>query len=340
MTEETPPPTKTYLEKIQDSPHVMGLMTFIATRKKTFITFIFALLMLYVSFIQAPNDFPTKVVFTVDDGATLSEVVDKLEYQNIIRSSTALKGLVTILGNAQNVFSGDYFFKSKKNVFQVAHIITTGSFDLTPVKITVAEGATIDDMAIIFGTRLPSFDRELFLEKAKVKEGFLFPDTYKFLPNAEAEEVIEKLENTFRERILGIEAEVNAFGKPVEDVVIMASILEKEARTTESRRIIAGILWKRLSIGMPLQVDAVFGYILGKGTFQLTLDDLKIDSPYNTYKYKGLPVGPIASPGLDSLKSAVTPIETDYFFYLSDLEGEMHYSETFEQHKANKRRYF
>ena len=119
----------------------------------------------------------------------------------------------------------------------------------------------------------------------------------------------------------------------------MASLLEKEARTTESRRIIAGILWKRLEIGMLLQVDAVFGYIINKGSLQLTLEDLSIDSPYNTYRYKGLPIGPIANPGLDSLQAATMPILTDYLFYLSDKEGTMHYSETFEEHKRKKRLY-
>jgi UPF0755 protein len=119
----------------------------------------------------------------------------------------------------------------------------------------------------------------------------------------------------------------------------MASILEAEARTTETRKIISGILWKRMEIGMPLQVDAPFQYIIGKNTFQLTTNDLKFDSPYNTYKYKGLPPGPIGNPGLDAISATVNPIKTNYLYYLSDVRGNMHYAKTFAEHVINKEKY-
>lgn len=308
--------------------------------EKILVFIIVVFFIVYATLIQAPSNFPVEGDFAVAEGTTLSEIADRLESKHIIRSSFLLKNTVMLLGGSQNVFAGDYFFKKKKNVFQVARIITTGSFDVTPVNITIPEGATVNEMAVIFKKRLPSFDEKLFIEKALAKEGFLFPDTYSFFPNTEVSQIIQTLEKTFKKRITEIRPDILRFGKPIGDIVIMASLLEKEARTTESRRIIAGILWKRIEIDMLLQVDAVFVYIIGKGTFQLSLDDLSIDSPYNTYKYKGLPIGPIANPGLDSLRAAVTPIESDYLFYLSDLEGKMHYSETFEEHKANKRRYF
>jgi UPF0755 protein len=119
----------------------------------------------------------------------------------------------------------------------------------------------------------------------------------------------------------------------------MASIIEKEARTMEARQIIAGILWKRISIGMPLQVDVSFKYINGKVTEDLTLADLKIDSPYNSYLYKGLPPTPIANPGLDSIKATIKPIKTDYLYFLSDKNGGMHYAKDYAEHLHNKELY-
>ena len=119
----------------------------------------------------------------------------------------------------------------------------------------------------------------------------------------------------------------------------MASIIEKEARTMETRQIIAGILWKRLELGMPLQVDVSFKYINGKTTKNLTLADLKIDSPYNSYLYKGLPPTPISNPGLDAIKAAISPTKTDYLYFLSDRKGLMHYAKTYQQHLQNKELY-
>ena len=119
----------------------------------------------------------------------------------------------------------------------------------------------------------------------------------------------------------------------------MASLLEEEARTTRSRQIISGILWKRIERGMRLQVDAVFPYILGKNTFELTLDDLAVDSPYNTYRYAGLPLGPISNPGLDSLRAALHPVQTPYLYYLSDKNGVFHWSRTYEEHLKKKKLY-
>ena len=124
---------------------------------------------------------------------------------------------------------------------------------------------------------------------------------------------------------------------PTRDVIIMASMLEKEARQLETRRVIAGILWKRLERGMPLQVDAVFGYILDRDTFSPSLNDLSINSPYNTYTHTGLPPGPIGNPGLESLDAALHPVETPYWYYLTGADGTMHYARTFAEHVANRK---
>ena len=119
----------------------------------------------------------------------------------------------------------------------------------------------------------------------------------------------------------------------------MASLLEEEARQTPTRRTVAGILWKRLDLGMPLQVDATLRYLLGKSSHELTREDLEYDSPYNTYKDAGLPPGPISNPGLDAILAALRPVETAYLYFLTDSEGNIHYARTFEEHVANKAMY-
>jgi UPF0755 protein len=159
------------------------------------------------------------------------------------------------------------------------------------------------------------------------------------MPGDGVDAILSVFSNSFHTHVSKIQSQITAFGKPVPEVLTMASLLEKEAADTQSRRTIAGILWKRIQSGMPLQVDAVFPYILGKNSYELTREDLKVDSPYNTYKYTGLPVGPIANPSLDSILAAVTPIKTNYVFYLSDRQGNFHFATTYEQHLANKKKY-
>lgn len=119
----------------------------------------------------------------------------------------------------------------------------------------------------------------------------------------------------------------------------MASLIEREAKTDEDRKTIAGILWNRIDLKMPLQVDAVFGYIKGIDTYHPTSEDLSIESPYNTYLHAGLPPTPISNPGLESLHAAATPTKTDYLYYLTGKDGVMHYAKTFEEHKANRAKY-
>jgi UPF0755 protein len=152
-------------------------------------------------------------------------------------------------------------------------------------------------------------------------------------------EVIELLHNTYERKIKDLRPKIAAFGKTEKEVVAMASILEGEARQMNTRRTVAGILWRRIRIDMPLQVDTSFIYINGKTSAELTLEDLKIDSPYNTYVYRGLPPTPISNPGLASIEAAITPISTPYLYFLTDPEGVMHYATTLKEHAFNKNKY-
>jgi UPF0755 protein len=293
----------------------------------------------YIAIFRAPSAFPKESTITIEKGSTLSGVADQLKKQGIVRSSLWLRNLAILLNGEDGVLSGDYFFDKPESVLSVARRITSGDFDLSLIEVVIPEGATSYEIGRILENKSDSFDKEEFAVLVAGKEGYLFPDTYLFLPNVEAKEVARELNNNFFEKIAEIDQDIRDSGMPIDDVIKMASILEKEARTTQTRRTISGILWERMRIGMPLQVDAVFVYANGKNSFTLTTDDLRDDHPYNTYTNKGLPPTPIANPGLDSIRAAIDPIESDYLFFLSDMSGNMHYSATFKEHVRKKNIY-
>lgn len=294
---------------------------------------------LYLAEIRPPDNFPINELIAISEGASLSDAGTTLEKNAVVRSARALRILVALMGRERDIRAGDYLFKEPKDLFSVARAISIGAFGLEPMRIRIPEGATTREMALIFSGRLLRFNKNTFLEKALPMEGFLFPDTYFFLPNATEDLVVRTMRQNFNTQIAAIADKIQAFGKPLKEVVIMASLLEREARKAEDRRKIAGVLWNRLNRGMLLQVDAAFLYTIGKGTYQLTTKDLQSDSPYNTYRYKGLPPGPIGSPSLNSLESAVAPAKHNYLFYLADRSGVTHYSVTYAEHLRKKSRY-
>jgi UPF0755 protein len=133
--------------------------------------------------------------------------------------------------------------------------------------------------------------------------------------------------------------EISKSKRSLKEIIIMASLIEKEARGEEDRFIISGILWKRIEKGIPLQVDAPFLYILGKESSELTISDLSTNSPFNTYRYKGLPPAPIGNPGLESIKASLRPTTSPYLYYLHDKNGNIYYAKTYDEHKQNIKKY-
>lgn len=301
--------------------------------------FLIAVSLFYAVAFQAPNDFPNGVIVEIEKGASAREVAEVLAKNNIVVSPFWFTSIVVLFVGEERVIAGSYFFAEPRSAFYVAWRLARGKYELDPMRVLVVEGATVADIANILEKRLYRFDAAAFRALAEGKEGYLFPDTYYISPVAKSEEVLTLMTDTFLRRIEPLRDDIERFGKPLHDVITMASLLEKEARTRETRRTIAGILWKRLERGMRLQVDATFLYINGKNTFQLSQDDLAIDSPYNTYRNQGLPIGPIANPGLASIEAAITPIATPYLYYLADKRGVTHYSATFAEHVAKKNLY-
>jgi UPF0755 protein len=293
----------------------------------------------YIVVARPPANFPTTHLITIEEGATLKEIATDFQARGVVRSGALLKFIVLVSGGQKLVHAGDYAFKWPRNVFTIARAIETGAYGLQPLRFRVVEGATVTDMAELFAPQLERFDAIRFLSVGKPMEGFLYPDTYNFLPNTTDKMVIETLHDRFEQKIAEITPPIASSTHSLKDIVTMASILEREAHDTADRRMIAGILWKRISIGMPLQVDAAFLYTTGKNTFQLTTADLQKDSPYNTYTNKGLPPGPIGNPSLDSIEAALKPTKSAYLYYLADKNNVTHYAKTYEEHLQNKAKY-
>lgn len=288
---------------------------------------------------QPPTFFPIKTIISIPEGTTLSQVGDLLEEEQVVRNALAFRLYVSFVENDAKILAGDYYFNDRLTLPETAQRFIHGDFGLEPIRVTIPEGATTYQMAEIFDKTFEKFSSGEFLMLAEEKEGYLFPDTYFFPPNVTTAKILTTMESTFYERIRTLESKIANFGRPVHEVITMASLLEKEARDYEERRAIAGVLWERLSIDMPLQVDAVFGYIQKTGTFSPKFSDLEVDSLYNTYKNPGLPPGPIGSPSLDAIDAAVSPIETEALFYLHGRDGVLRLAQTYDQHLRNRRSY-
>lgn len=286
-----------------------------------------------------PSGFSPGSIVRIREGASVPEISTMLADANVIAHPVALRILLRILGKSDTVQSGVYQFKEPQDVFAVAYRITAGDYGLPPTRVTFTEGTTVREMAIRIAQAFPDMPIDEFHSLAEPQEGYLFPDTYFFLSSVDAKMIVAAMRKNFDVKMAPLLGDIQASGHSLSDTVVMASLVEKEARTSEVRRVVAGILWSRLRLGMPLQVDAVFGYIFGKDTYSPSFADLKADSPYNTYTHTGLPPGPICNPGLDALSATIHPAQTDYLYYLTDKDGLMHYATTYAGHQANRRKY-
>lgn len=294
---------------------------------------------LFYFYLSPPRDFPTGKVITIKNGTLFGATAVQFENENLVRSKNMLKLCVAMSGGDKRIGAGEYIFKEPIGTCALALRLIKGITGIPLFRATVTEGMSNQNIANVLAPNLPDFDPKLFVENAHIYEGYLFPDTYFLAMNATAQVVETTMRNNFDKKITPLKSIIELSGRSLKDVVIMASILEKEARTPEDQALVSGILWKRIKIGMPLQVDATFSYLLGKKSSELTSSDLAIKSGYNTYKNKGLPVGPIGNPGLLAIEAALNPKESPYFYYLSDKQDIIHYAKTFEEHKANKAKY-
>ncbi len=248
------------------------------------------------------------VIFRVEKGATARETSEKLYKSSVIESPKFYRAIILILGQGDNIKSGVYEFQKPSSLARVIYRTVKGDYGFVPIKVTIPEGYTAKDILnLLQKESFFSFNPKKFIETALAYEGKLYPDTYFVSPASSEEEIVKTFAENFD----------NQAGRVEKDILIMASVLEKEVRTLEEKKMVAGILWKRLKDNMRLQVDA---------------------AP-ETYDREGLPEKPISNPGLESIEAAKNPRESSYWFYLSGRDGTTHYAETFEEHKKNKAKY-
>ncbi|ALM09708.1 MAG: UPF0755 protein [Candidatus Peribacter riflensis] len=295
----------------------------------------------------------------VESGMSVAQVGSLLHEKGVIRSVRAFKVYVKLHAAEAGLQAGSFIFRPDMSVDEIVEVLRSGKSE--EVALTIPEGWTVTDIdallasqglaesgAVLDCIKRCDFSTFDFLPNVSggaprggTLEGYLFPETYfvsevEFVPKF----FLERLLGTFRARVVNdLMAEITASGHSLHEIVTMASLIEAETRTDTERPIVAGILWKRLEAGMPLGVDATVRYITEKPTEPITQSDLEVKSPYNTRKFKGLPPGPIESPGMTSILAALKPQESPYWFYLHDSKGLIHYASTNDEHNENKRRY-
>lgn len=276
----------------------------------------------------------TAVDFVVEFGQGVEEIAQALESAGLVRSGALFQLYVSFSDISSKLQAGEYQISQNLNAKEVAELLQHGTFE---ERITFIEGWRREEMAneiSNFKFQISNLNADEFLRETEGLEGYLFPDTYFVSTETTAEDLVKMMRENFDKKV----------GQS--EVVIMASIVGREGAAAEDKPLVAGVLFNRLRNDWPLQVDATVQYALGyqgdaDGWWKknLTLEDLEIDSPYNTYKNPGLPPAPICNPGLDSIEAARNPAETNYWYYVSDAQGQMHFAETIEEHNLNVAKY-
>lgn len=286
---------------------------------------------------RPPKAFPTQTPIVIPSGSGARAIGKTLESMNVIRSYRLFMILLSISGNESRLVSGEYVFSQPLSTHQIIDLIVSGRYGAGQTKVTIPEGLSNREIADIIADKLPDFDTRAFLDAARPYEGYLFPDTYLLFRSTTPIELVNQMRQLFYTQIsaAGIDSDTTDFTR----TVVIASLLEDEATSTTDAHIIAGIIENRLRRDMPLQIDATVGYLTGKPSLQLTHTDLQIDSPYNTYKYRGLPPGPISNPGIAMIRAALNPTTSPYLYYLHDSDGVAYYATTYAEHLKNRQKY-
>ena len=294
---------------------------------------------------EVPQE-PHRVKFKVKEGMDAKEIARRLEKEGIIESGFKFRMLAKWEGYEDKLKIGSYNLSTGMKNEEVLEKLVAGQPET--VKVTIPEGFGVKDIA----KRLAEnglADREEFLNKAEkfvpydyvekhkeafyYCEGFLFPDTYEFESDVEIDEILKTMAENFDYRLdKKMRERAKEKKLSIYDLITLASLVEKEVRFAEDRSIVAQVFLKRLKLGMPLQTDASLQYLMDTPKEDVSIEDTKVDSPYNTYQHTGLTPGPIANPGLASIEAVLNPADTDYLYFVADRTGHNHYSDNYEEH--------
>lgn len=314
-----------------------------------------------------------EIVFVVEPGWATNQVAERLEAEGLIDRALFFKFYVYFKKQGSQLKAGRYVLSSDMSIREIVNVIAGGKALSTDVKFTVIEGWTLADIARaleesgivkqrdFLKLSAEDFQKEFtFLSEQPAKyaslEGYLFPDTYLFAKDSQPVELAGKMLANFDRKVTGdLREESKNKGQNLYEIVTLASVIEREVgrnlkkgtrleaeeleKLRGERRLVAGVFYNRLKAGMLLESDATVAYITGRKGNRATIEETKIDSPYNTYKYPGLPAGPIANPSLDSILAAIYPAKTDYFYFLMAIDGTAHFARTLEEHRVNRAKY-
>lgn len=307
----------------------------------------------YTSISENPFDTGTNkyINLTVSQGESFYSVLDNLKQENILKSPFLTKVYFKLNSFKGGIKPGYYEIPSNTSLGKFIEILENG--DIASYKVTIPEGYDINQIADKLA-QMGIVSKEAFLTAVKnyplpsyIKpnperrynlEGFLYPDTYNIPKTADANQIISMMLNRFQEVMVQVQKEtgVNVPEADYEKYVTVASMIEKEARTDQDRELVSSVIYNRIAKGMKLQIDATVLYALGKHQNIVYYKDLKVPSPYNTYYVTGLPIGPIASPGIESLIAAVKPAKTDYLYYILTANGSHYFTNNYQDFENKK----
>lgn len=284
-----------------------------------------------------------EVTFIIPKGQSITVIGERLAEAGLIRHPLVFKFVVLQQDLAGKIQAGSFSLSPSLSPIELAHRLTEGTED---VWITLLEGWRAEEMAEYLAAKeeLVAFDADAFLQDAATHPGKLYPDTYLIPREMQAEAIVSLLVNTFESKVTArVGTAVEESSRDFDDVLIMASIVQREARDYEQMRHVAGILWNRLDIGMALQVDATLQYVKGvSGAWwpNPTAADKSLVSPFNTYLHAGLPPRPISNPGIEAIQATLLHLDSSELFYIHDPKtGKMYYAKTYEEHVANINKY-
>ena len=309
-------------------------------------TFLLLLVFVYASTLLKPLDVSSTEPqrFVIPKGQAISIIGRRLQEENLIRNANAFRYVVSREKLANKIQAGSFDISPNMSVSEIANHLTTGTEDTW---VTLLEGWRVEEIAASLEVQdLDNFESQEFLSLAKPSEGMLYPDTYLLPREMSTEAIYNLLISTFELKVTqGLSEEIKASDRDFDQVLIMASLVEREANNYEQMRRVAGILWNRIDIGMALQVDATLQYVNGYNKEQdkwwavPTGEEKSLKSPYNTYLNPGLPPKPISNPGLNAIKATLDPLESNDKFYIHANNGSMYYASTLEAHNANVNKY-
>lgn len=295
-----------------------------------------SMLWLYITSLnQPPATFPVNTPIVITPGMSVKSITELMAEANVVHSATWLYLLLSWSHDPTMIKASTYQFSTPLTTKQVAERLIAGDYESTLVRITHIEGERASTLARRLADTLPEFSPEAFIAAAEPFEGTLYPDTYLVPPDYTAADMLALLRQTYEDTVAPLRPRIAEQSLTEQEIITLASIIEREANSLESKRIVAGILLRRLAIGMPLQADASIEYVLDKPLSELTPADLDRDTPYNTYLYRGLPPTPIGNPGLEAIMAVLEPTQTPYLFYITGNDGEFYYAETYAEHQRN-----